>query len=124
MTPSFRSLVPLAQVADVERSIAFYRKLGFALRNTYQPGGAPAPTWAWLESGGGAQLMLAKTEQLLEPGREGVLFYLYCDDVAAAWDALRGSGVETGPITHPFYSPKGEFRVVDADGYALLIAHT
>ena len=122
--PAFRSLVPMLPVADVERSIAFYMKLGFEVRNTFQPGGAAAPTWAWLESGGGAQLMLAGADPPPEPGRQGVLFYLYCDDVAAAHAELRAAGVEVGPITHPFYCPKGEFRMVDADGHVLMIGHT
>jgi hypothetical protein len=48
---TFTSLVPLAHVRSVMRSIAFYRKLGFVVRNTHTPEGGVEPVWAWLESG-------------------------------------------------------------------------
>jgi catechol 2,3-dioxygenase-like lactoylglutathione lyase family enzyme len=41
MTMNTRVLVPMASVADVERSIAFYRHLGFEVGNTFVPAGAP-----------------------------------------------------------------------------------
>jgi catechol 2,3-dioxygenase-like lactoylglutathione lyase family enzyme len=55
-----RQLVPLISVADVERSIVFYRTLGFEVGNTFTPGDATKPSWAWLQSGD-AQLMVAAT---------------------------------------------------------------
>lgn len=118
-----RSLVPLAHVADVARSIAFYRKLGFDVGNTVVPEGGTDPTWAWLESGG-ANLMLAKADEPLTPESEGVLFYIYFEDVAATREALEGDGVAVGPITYPFYAPGGEFRIKDPDGYVLMATHT
>ena len=30
-------------------------------------------------------------------------------------------GVEVGDITHPFYMPAGELRVIDPDGYVVLV---
>jgi hypothetical protein len=48
----------------------------------------------------------------------------YCEDVAAFRDKLLESGLEAGPITRPFYAPRGEFRVTDPDGYALMVTHT
>jgi len=53
-----------------------------------------------------------------------VLFYLYTPDVAGLREALLESGVEAGPLAHPFFSPKGEFRIVDPDGYVLMVSHT
>jgi catechol 2,3-dioxygenase-like lactoylglutathione lyase family enzyme len=120
---SLRALVPMAFVASVPRSIAFYEKLGFAVGNTHQPESEPEPVWAWLRSEL-AQLMLAKASQPVDPGEQAVLFYLYCDDVVAFREELVGRGIEAGPIQHPFYSPRGEFRVTDPDGYALLVSHT
>jgi predicted enzyme related to lactoylglutathione lyase len=122
MTEAIRSLVPLASVSDVERSIRFYARLGFEVRNTFTPEGADAPSWASLESAG-ATLMLARAEAPLAPNPP-VLFYLYCQDVESARREIREAGVEVGPIARPFYAPRGEFRVVDPDGYVLMITHT
>lgn len=45
-----RALVPMVFVADVERSIEFYRHLGFEVGDTFAADEAPKPTWAWLFS--------------------------------------------------------------------------
>ena len=34
-----------------------------------------------------------------------------------------GKGVKVGPVKYPFYSPRGEFRVDDLDGYTLFVSH-
>jgi hypothetical protein len=99
-----RSLVPLAHVADVARSIAFYGRLGLTVRNTFVPPGQTDPSWAWLESGG-ARLMVARADLPLTPESEGVLFYIYVDDVAAARAAWRATESPSAPSrilsTHP-----------------------
>jgi hypothetical protein len=51
-----------------------------------------------------------------------VLFYLYADDLRALRDSLLASGVEAGTIAYPEYLPAGECRVLDPDGYVLMIA--
>jgi predicted enzyme related to lactoylglutathione lyase len=121
--PALRSLVPFVHVANVPGSIAFYRELGFEVRNTFEPAGENDPAWAWLESGG-AHLMLAKADQPVIADQQAVLFYLYCDDVPATRSAIERSGVAVGDIAYPFYAPRGEFRVQDPDGYVLMITHT
>lgn len=123
MAIAARSIVALLHVADVPRSIGFYEKLGFVVRHTVTPEGGKAPTWAWLESNG-ASLMVARAGEPVVAERQAVLFYLYCDDVAAARDACLKAGIDAGPIASPFYAPRGEFRVKDPDGYALMVTHT
>jgi catechol 2,3-dioxygenase-like lactoylglutathione lyase family enzyme len=113
----------MARVASVERSIEFYRKLGFGVGNTFVPVGASAPTWARLESGQ-ASLMVTLADEPVVASQQAVLFYLYYDDVAATREALLAKGFEPGPIEFPFYAPRGEFRFVDPDGYALMVTHT
>ena len=49
-------LVPMAEVASVPRSIEFYGRLGFAVRDTFTPEGAPEPTWIERISSPGAKL--------------------------------------------------------------------
>jgi catechol 2,3-dioxygenase-like lactoylglutathione lyase family enzyme len=119
-----RSLVPMAHVRSLPDSIAFYRKLGFEVRNTFVPQGRADLTWAWLESEGGAKLMVALASEPVIADPQAVLFDLYCDDVPDTRAALKESAVAVGPIECPFYAPRGEFRVHDPDGYVLMITHT
>jgi catechol 2,3-dioxygenase-like lactoylglutathione lyase family enzyme len=123
MAMQTKQLVPMVFVADVERSIEFYRHLGFEVGNTFAADGATKPTWAWLYSGD-AQLMLAAASEPIIANQQPVLFYLYTDDVAAARALLEDVGLTPGEITTPFYAPRGEFRLVDPDGYVLMITHT
>jgi catechol 2,3-dioxygenase-like lactoylglutathione lyase family enzyme len=113
----------MAYVRSVTRSIEFYRRLGFEVGNTHTPEGGTEPVWAWLRSGG-AQLMLAQAGEPVEAEKQAVLFYVYCRDVASFREMLVTAGVQAGPICNPFFAPRGEFRVVDPDGYALMITHT
>jgi uncharacterized glyoxalase superfamily protein PhnB len=117
------SVVPLAHVKSVRRSVAFYETLGFSVGNTFTPEGAADPTWAWLESGG-AHLMIALADEPIDSAKQGVLFYVYCADVPKYRESLLAAGIDAGPITYSFYAPRGEFRVTDPDGYVLMITHT
>src|ERR1044072_1621072 len=114
-----QSLVPMASVADVERSIAFYHHLGFEVGNTFAGDGETKPSWAWLRSGS-AQLMLSATNEP-SPDKHTVLFYVYTEDVAAARASLIASGLNPGEITTPFYAPRGEFQLIDPDGYVVIV---
>ena len=110
-------------VADVERSIEFYRHLGFEVGNTFAADNATTPTWAWLTSDD-AQLMLAAASHPVVAEQQRVLFYIYTDDVAAARASLIEAGLGPGEITTPFYAPRGEFQLRDPDGYTVMITHT
>jgi hypothetical protein len=114
------SLVPMAHVADVRKSAQFYQLLGFVVKNTVEQEGQVQ--WAWLQNGG-ADLMLARSGRPMNPGAQDVLFYMYAPDVAAYKAELESKGVKVGPISYPFWSPRGEFRVDDPDGYTLMVSH-
>ncbi|HEY3582137.1 MAG TPA: VOC family protein [Pyrinomonadaceae bacterium] len=118
-----RQTVPMLFVADVERSMDYYKHLGFELGNTFAADGATKPTWAWLQSDD-ASLMLAATNEPIIPSEQRVLFYLYTDDIKTAHAALTEAGLNPGPITTPFYAPRGEFQLTDPDGYVLMLTHT
>ncbi|HEY4678929.1 MAG TPA: VOC family protein [Candidatus Angelobacter sp.] len=113
-------LVPLAHVADVRKAMGFYQLLGFAVKKTVEHGGQTQ--WAWLQHGG-ADLMLGRSARPMNPGAQDILFYMYAPDVAAYRAELEANGVKVGPIQYPFYSPRGEFRIDDPDGYTLMVAH-
>jgi len=114
------SLVPMAHVADVHKAVEFYELLGFEVKNTFDQEGKLQ--WAWLQNGG-AELMLARSARPMNPGAQDILFYMYAPDVAAYRAELEAKGVKVGPIKYPFYSPRGEFRVDDADGYTVFVSH-
>lgn len=128
MAAQTRSLVAFAHVADVERSIRFYADLGFEVGNRVlsdeaQPDGGSTTVWAWLQSEK-ASLMVGLADEPVDPGQQAVLFYLYFDDIQATRDTLVGLGHAPGAICHPFYMPGGECRLLDPDGYVLMLAQT
>jgi hypothetical protein len=118
-----KNLVALAYVADVRASMAFYQLLGFEVGNTHAPHGESEPVWAAMERGSAA-LMLSRSSGPIDPEQQGVLFYLYFDDIAGVHAALLEKGLAVGEMSYPFYCPKGEFRLTDPDGYCLMLTHT
>jgi len=119
-------LVPMIHVLDMDRSVAFYRLLGFEIGN-YQPREGPMH-WAWMYAPKapdwkrGPNLMLTRSECAIDAGAQEVLFYLYAADLPALRGHLLAAGIKTGEISYPDYLPAGEFRVGDPDGYTLMIA--
>ena len=118
-----RSLIPMAFVRSVPRSIEFYRLLGFRVEGEFTQDGATELTWASLVSDR-AEIMLARASDPVVASQQAVLFYVYCDDVAAQRQQLSEAGVTVSEITYPFYAPRGEFRIEDSDGYVLMVTHT
>ena len=112
----------MLHVLSVSRSIAFYAKLGFRVLNSVTPPDAADASWAYLINGE-AHLMVTQAEEPVVPSQQGVLLYVYGPRVEDLHLAAQQAGIEVGPIERPFYSPLGEFRVEDPDGYVLIIAH-
>jgi len=71
-----------------------------------------------------AHLMFVRSARPMNPGAPDILFYLYAADVAAYRDELAARGIKFGPLTYPFYTPEGEFRADDPDGYCLLVGQS
>jgi catechol 2,3-dioxygenase-like lactoylglutathione lyase family enzyme len=116
-----RGLVPIVRVEDVERSIEFYRRLGFEMHNKLENDGRIV--WTWLDSGK-AHLMLNRSQGAITPGVRDVILYLYSPDLVAYRDQLAADGVKVGPIEFPPYMPAGEFGIEDPDGYCILVGQT
>jgi catechol 2,3-dioxygenase-like lactoylglutathione lyase family enzyme len=118
----------MTHVADPERSIAFYRLLGFEVGNRVPPAGPI--DWAWLYQPGaanwkhGANLMLARSERAVQAEGQDVVFYLYASDLQAIRHRLIAEGVKVSEIRYPDYLPEGEFRTADPDGYCLMVAQS
>jgi catechol 2,3-dioxygenase-like lactoylglutathione lyase family enzyme len=109
---AFRALVPQLPVADVTRSLHYYRDvLGFRI------------DWRWEDgfgavSNGDVQLFFAKADAPA-PGA----CYCFVDDADRLYEAYRAKGVR---IAEPIGSrPWGmrEFTIEDPDGHRLRIGH-
>lgn len=126
--PPITGLVPMIAVTDLERSVAFYGLLGFAVGNRAPREGTMG--WAWLYQPStadwrrGANLMLLRAEERIDPREQKTHFYLYASDMVALREDLIRAGKNPGPIMYPEYLPKGEFRLDDPDGYRLTIAQS
>ena len=111
-----RNLIPFVNVADVARSIDFYRHLGFVVTSEFAP--ADEVIWAALESEH-AELMLNHSH---DPIDASVLFYLYSDDLQSLRAQLIAAGVDAGEIRDGRPGPHEEMKLVDPDGYVVMVA--
>jgi catechol 2,3-dioxygenase-like lactoylglutathione lyase family enzyme len=121
-------LVPMIPVLDVERSVEFYKLLGFAVGHRVPREGRM--NWAWLFAPNapdwrrGPNLMLSRSESTIDPAVRSVLFYFYASDLVALRQELQRAGQNPGPIKYPDYLPKGEVAIHHSDGYCLMIAQS
>lgn len=112
-------LIPFVHVDNVERSIAFYYHLGFIVASVYKYRGRPV--WAALRSEA-AELMVTTDGDSIDPAGQGVLFYLYSNNLDALREQLVADGIDVGKIRDGTPGPREEMRVTDPDGYVLMIA--
>lgn len=124
------AVVAMVRVVNMERSLAFYARLGFKVGN-YVPREAQPADWHWVwlyqpqapNWKTGANVMLVRGGEV-DAKAQGVLFYLYAADLVALREQLLAAGVQCGGICYPEYLPKGEFGTHDPDGYQLMIAQS
>lgn len=122
MTARVTGLIPMAHVADVQRAVDFYQKLGMDVRGSLRN---PSGTLQWVHlSCGQGDLMLTRASAPVIPSQQAILFYLYSPDLIVLREHLLAAGVKVSPLTYPEYMPKGEIRVEDPDGYVLLIGQS
>jgi uncharacterized glyoxalase superfamily protein PhnB len=119
----FKSVVALIHVADVLRSVEFYQKLGFELGKPPMKNEKGVPMFAWLHRGQTSQIMVTLTGRPLNPGAQDMLFYLYVTDMPAYRQQLIERGIAVSEVKYPFWSPRGEFRVDDPDGWSWIITY-
>lgn len=118
-----RTAYPLLYAQDMERSLAFYRDLGFTLTNRWAPEGKLS--WCSLAMEG-AQLMLqlAEPEDLthLRRGHSDVALFFLCEDVDALYERMRHRGVDAKPPTEAFYGMR-QLTLIDPDGRRICFEH-
>jgi lactoylglutathione lyase len=113
----FRDAFPILEVADVQRSLAFYRAVGF--KPAYFQPSEEEPVFVQFELDGGGKLAIARADGPVESGSTAV--WLYCDDVDAAFGELIEAGASA--VAEPADQPWGErlASVTDPDGYTVHI---
>ncbi|HEX5910721.1 MAG TPA: VOC family protein [Thermoleophilaceae bacterium] len=99
-------------MADLQRSIDFYETLGFEVAERYEQEGWLL--WVRLRRGS-AELMLALASEPVHDHAQGVLFYLYVDDL----DAIEA---DAPVLEHEAPRPAREMRLTDPDGYVVMVA--
>jgi catechol 2,3-dioxygenase-like lactoylglutathione lyase family enzyme len=112
-------LVPFAHVTDVDRSVAFYERLGFEMLHEATTDGRRM--WAFLERGD-ARLMVAEADGAFDPDAQGIIFYVYTRDLDGLRARLVAGGVDAGEITTGGPGPDRQLEVADPDGYVLMLA--
>ena len=118
--PAVTDLVAFVHVEDVAASAAFYEHLGFAVTDRYQP--EDTLDWVFLENGD-ARLMLARADVPVDRENQGVLFYLYTQELDAMRERLVAAGLDPPAIEENApHGPKPQLWLCDPDGYALGIA--
>lgn len=114
-------LAPLLHVTDVDRSAAFYGLLGFEVHATHRHD--DRLDWARLQSPGAA-LMLAAGEEAVDAHDSALLLWLHSPDLAGLRADLVAAGVLAAEILDGTPGPRRQMRVIDPDGYCLMISQT
>jgi len=112
-----RDAFPILQVADVPRSLEFYRDLlGFAVTYVFPAEGDPQFVSLAIDGG---KLALGATDQPVQS--VSTALWLYADDVDAVVSHLRQAGVRV--VAELTDQPWGErvASVADPDGYTVHI---
>jgi len=110
---------PILHVAEIERSMPFYERLGFELIDT---DGTQPLGWARMHCEGGA-VMFLRAEEPVDGHTQWGPLYMYTPDLAALREQLLAAAVQVAPITRPPYMPSGEISLTDPDGYRIFVAH-
>jgi catechol 2,3-dioxygenase-like lactoylglutathione lyase family enzyme len=109
----------MLHVAEIERSIAFYEKLGFRL---IDDDGCRPMGWARMHCASG-DIMFLRAEEPVDPTKQGFFFYLYTPDLAALREDLVAAEFAVSEIKRPPYMQSGMVNLSDSDGYRLEIGH-
>jgi catechol 2,3-dioxygenase-like lactoylglutathione lyase family enzyme len=117
-------LVPLLNVEDLDRSIAFYTKvLRFQVVREFQAAGRTV--WAMLRQGG-VKLMVHRPDdpgsarRRARPSYGETVLYLFVDSARDWHAALTAEGIEAGDVAVMPYGME-EFQMRDPDGYEIAI---
>lgn len=117
---TLRAIIPSLLSADLDRTVAFYERMGFQRTGRYP--NRDAPRWIELSRDGIALQFYAEPSKGMpdRPALSGTI-YIACDNVDALAEGLRGVlELEWGPETMDY--GQREFAIRDPDGYIIAFA--
>src|SRR4051812_41877035 len=115
---------PMLHAADVARSVAFYRLLGFELVDVEGEPGCPL-AWARLATNDGSAISLlsGEAEHPVRPELQGIMLILYTEELPRLREQLVAAGEKPTPIERPPWMPSGHIMLRDPDGYTVGVNH-
>ena len=111
---AFRRAMPILNVRDVTRSVAFYARLGFESHGAW---GDP-PEFCIIQRGD-VTIGLDRSEREALPHNQWWECYLYVDDAEALMAEFRAEGIETTDMHRPEDYGCIDFDVTDPDGHRI-----
>ncbi len=123
-----KDVTALLQVFDMRKSVAFYTDvLGFEITARHEPDGHLY--WVRMKLGGARLMLNAKYEDDQRPqqpdaptGHDDVGLYFHCDDVDAAYAAIRDKWPHVKPPKDAYYGMR-QMYLKDPDGFVLCFQH-
>ena len=115
---------PLFVVADMQRSLDFYSKLGFTEHSLW---GEPTICFAMVRRGGyEIMLSLAESSDRVRPNGPGGIWdmYIRLADVAAEIAALAAADIPLARGPQDAFYQMREIEVLDPDGYRICLAQS
>jgi catechol 2,3-dioxygenase-like lactoylglutathione lyase family enzyme len=113
-------LVPMLPAADLNRTIEFYRALGFVCENKIEQEGRIIRCALRSDT---AHIMFFCTDAhhptVNAPQSDGVVLYFHPDDVVGLHRSLKSRGYAVTNLVVTFSGMK-EFHLTDPDGYQLI----
>ena len=113
---------PMLHAASIERSIRFYRLIGFDLVDI-EGEKEHSPGWARMATKDGSAIMFLGSEEghTVKPEEQGIMLVLYTKELSALREQLVAAGEKPGEINQPFWMPSGTLTLHDPDGYIVSI---
>ncbi len=111
---------PMLHAAEIERSIRFYRLLGFDLVDVDGESGRPLG-WARMATADGSAIMFlcAEAGHAPQPEAQGIMLVLYTPELTTLREQLVAAGEKPTEIERPPWMPSGHIMLRDPDGYAI-----
>jgi catechol 2,3-dioxygenase-like lactoylglutathione lyase family enzyme len=116
--PVMQSVIPAAYVRDIDASRAFYGLLGF---HEIRAGQADAGAWSLVQHDR-QSILLTLTRPPLEIPPLPLLFYFFFEDLEAVAGLMQAAGITAEHQGYPPHALGGEYKVLDPDGNAVLLA--
>lgn len=115
------NIIPFTHVANVERSVEFYSKLGFEVDGSKKHGNSLGFASMHSRVMRAGRIMFSKTCDTIDPRKQQVLFYCWTDGLVSLHARLNNDGLAPGAIEYDERG-LGEFALTDPDGYCIMVA--